>query len=285
MKKVSRTSKKKSCGFSSNNIVMLLSFADETVVDKDGSLSQKLDNDLMIKAKTYANSQNPWFQCEPNKIWKNISPGRKSHQDLNIHLRGIEMKILMSTTSFANDNIINGYLALLSNCEGNKKVYVMTSFLMTKLCKKADVGKWTKRINSSHKYGIFSFDLILIPVCDDSHWTLFAVSTQDSEVHFYCSLGLQASETHISNLQNWLTSEAGKLTDGKGSKYKKWTFSNTACARQENSYDCGFFLMAFSECLCRNELCNKLDVTHLRTSILLDFLSPDRINARLSKVT
>ncbi|EAY13647.1 Clan CE, family C48, Ulp1-like cysteine peptidase [Trichomonas vaginalis G3] len=80
------------------------------------------------------------------------------------------------------------------------------------------------------------FTQFLIPYRTNSHWILFDVAWDDNTITLYDSLN-RPTPSAAKKLKNFLTKNSDK----------EWKFNKPIVSGQENSNDCGVFLIKFSE--------------------------------------
>jgi Ulp1 family protease len=134
-----------------------------------------------------------------------------------------------------NDNIIYAYLSLLkdyANSTGRATCHVLDSFFFTLNLEQGYSGVSQKRSQIP-----LDIDIILMPICTTQHWTLVVLHPLTRVIQRYDSLhGL--GENHVHQIQKWLDTE---YKSGAG---PEWTIGDHVSPRQENSDDCGVFVLA-----------------------------------------
>ncbi|XP_068657344.1 probable ubiquitin-like-specific protease 2B [Aristolochia californica] len=184
---------------------------------------------------------------------------------------------LLEPETFINDTIIDFYIKYLKNKmqpEEKRRFHFFNSFFFRKL---ADldknpgsnvegraaflrVRKWTRKVN------IFEKDYIFIPVNFNLHWSLIVVCHLGEVVHFKdveiektskvpCILHLDSIKGSHRGLKNLVQSylwEEWKERYGESSeefalKFSNLRFVSLELPQQENSFDCGLFLLHYVE--------------------------------------
>ncbi|XP_058081751.1 probable ubiquitin-like-specific protease 2B isoform X2 [Magnolia sinica] len=193
---------------------------------------------------------------------------------VSISKRDVE---LLQPETFINDTIIDFYIKYLKNKiqpEDKHRFHFFNSFFFRKL---ADldkdpgsvkegraaflrVRKWTRKVN------IFEKDYILIPVNFNLHWSLMVICHPGEVAYFKdeeiekapkvpCILhmdSIKGSHTGLKNLIQSYLWEEWKERHGESSKDLSLKFSNLRFVplelpQQENSFDCGLFLLHYVE--------------------------------------
>ncbi|XRM45434.1 hypothetical protein ABZX51_008529 [Aspergillus tubingensis] len=147
-----------------------------------------------------------------------------------------------------NDEIINGYLALIvdylrrknHNAGRNDKprFHAFNSFFFSNLRDKGydSVARWAKRAKIGGPL-LLDVDTVYIPVHNSQHWTLVVVRPGERSIEHFDSLGAR-SRRHIAVVQTWLRGELGP-------KYveEEWRVLPSLSPQQDNGSDCGVFLL------------------------------------------
>jgi sentrin-specific protease 1 len=104
------------------------------------------------------------------------------------------------------------------------------------------VAKFGKNVN------IFSFDILLFPICVKCHWTLCVYYTRNKVLRYYDGKGGNG-KVHLSKIQKYLEAKYFEL---QGKKLVGIT-CQVGCnvPKQNNSSDCGVFLCLFAERISR----------------------------------
>jgi hypothetical protein len=150
--------------------------------------------------------------------------------------------------AWLNDNIINEYLAILT--EGAKKkagfvskkggsappVHAFSSFWYPTIKNRAQgVARWAARFNLAGKQYLDA-ELILYPICDAGHWRLLVVKPQEHTIEYLDSLGWSGAK-YIEKLKEYLAMELKEFWHED-----EWTvLEKQRSVRQVNGSDCGVF--------------------------------------------
>lgn len=166
--------------------------------------------------------------------------------------------------AWLNDEIVNDYLAILTNHKKNETgfvkskggpaphVHAFSSFWYTQIkAKKESVKRWAFR---AQLQGAQYLDakLVLYPICDRGHWRLLAVKPQERTIQYFDSLGLDG-ETYIETLMEYLEME---LEDHFTAD--EWTVIEGRSTQQVNGSDCGVFTLLNALALLRGEDSNRV---------------------------
>ncbi|KAI9177406.1 hypothetical protein LWI28_014836 [Acer negundo] len=185
---------------------------------------------------------------------------------------------LLQPETFINDTIIDFYIKYLKNKiqpEELHRFHFFNSFFFRKLadldkdpssaCEgKAAfqrVRKWTRKVN------LFEKDYVFIPINYSFHWSLIVIChpgevvyCNDDEIEkspkVPCILhmdSIKGSHRGLKNLfQSYLCEEwkerHSKIEDDVPSKFSRLRFLPLELPQQENSFDCGLFLLHYVEC-------------------------------------
>ncbi|KAI3895815.1 hypothetical protein MKW98_025606 [Papaver atlanticum] len=185
---------------------------------------------------------------------------------------------LLQPMRFLNDTIIDFYIKYLKNKippEDGHRFHFFNSFFFRKLADLDQdlpsayqgreafqrVRKWTRKVN------LFEKDYIFIPINFHHHWSLIIIchpgevakskgEDVENPVKVPCILHMNSIEgSHrgiMKVIQSYLWEEWNERTEGASedylSKFHNLRFVNLEVPQQENSYDCGLFLLHYVEC-------------------------------------
>ncbi|KAL7675574.1 hypothetical protein ACOME3_001841 [Neoechinorhynchus agilis] len=128
--------------------------------------------------------------------------------------------------------------------------YAFSSFFYVRLSAKdgyKTVKRWTRKVD------IFSYDILFIPVHQNSHWTLVSVHLKEKEIRYYDSLGTKSNNVSILNtIYKYLETEHEARMNGEVLGSYGWVKAPMPCPRQDNCDDCGVFLCQVAERVARN---------------------------------
>lgn len=184
---------------------------------------------------------------------------------------------LLQPETFINDTIIDFYIKYLKNKilpEERHRFHFFNSFFFRKMADldkdplsssegKAAflrVRKWTRKVN------LFEKDYIFIPVNFNFHWSLIVIchpgevaSFEDENVEkahkVPCILHMDSIKGTHSGLKNHIQSylweewkeKQNKISEDISSKFLNMRFISLELPQQENSFDCGLFLLHYVE--------------------------------------
>jgi sentrin-specific protease 1 len=167
-----------------------------------------------------------------------------------------EFNILQSEKGWLNDEIINDSMNILVSNNSSKNVICLSTFFYSSLAHD-NTFKYLNVIKWNYNTDIFSFDKILLPInIDNMHWVLVVVFIKSSTIIYYDSL-LSNSKTAnliLVNILKWLKIE-GEIRNRNSNL---WTTTiNDSIPKQENTYDCGLYIIKFAEYIIKGETLNK----------------------------
>ena len=156
-----------------------------------------------------------------------------------------------------NDEIINFFLKLCE--EKDRKISnqvstwksnaFMNSYFYYKLVESdggfnfSNVASWTKNVN------VFSCNHVFIPInFKNLHWALVVISMTSREIKYLDSVSKDGMEIMV-NLNRWLVYESMAKRKTGLSPFK---LRNISCPQQDNSYDCGVFVLSFIDLISNN---------------------------------
>ena len=158
--------------------------------------------------------------------------------------------------NWLNDQVVEMFLAMIAQrsitqtyvSRLHPRICSMSTYFFTNLYTRgySTVEKWTKGVD------IFSYDMVLVPIHMDSHWSLATIDFRVPGVFYYDSLGVTVNNNAIlSALLHYLSMEH---MDKKGehfdlSKFAKHTVETPL---QENGSDCGVFCCKVGDYLSRD---------------------------------
>ena len=186
---------------------------------------------------------------------------------------------------WVNDEIINGYLALLllRQMSGSEKLRVlfMNTFFYTKLTEinkqNPDgynynaVKRWTKpsRLGSGGLPGarsVFEADKVIIPLhLNDEHWACVCVNMKEKRIEYYdSSYDVSRGDNVLENIERYLQDEYEdkiriKVEDSEGYEseiewelcsYDEYHADKLRYPQQKNHCDCGVFMLQCCRALC-----------------------------------
>ncbi|KAI6689227.1 hypothetical protein NL676_026055 [Syzygium grande] len=163
---------------------------------------------------------------------------------------------LLQPETFINDTIIDFYIKYLKNRiqpDEKHRYHFFNSFFFRKLAdldkdpsSASDgraaflrVRKWTRKLN------LFEKDYIFIPVNFNLHWSLIVICHPGEVASFQD----RDSRQIWSKVICWKNGKKGETTpEDISSKFTNLRFVPLELPQQENSFDCGLFLLHYLEC-------------------------------------
>ena len=170
-----------------------------------------------------------------------------------------------------NDNIIDEYLDLLVSHVKDKEGYVhirgkdgvappvhaMKSQWFTSMKKSPEsTARWARPVNLAGEK-LMDCNLVLIPICDHSHWRLIAIKPKRHLIEYYDSLRGTGSE-YLDAANDWV-----KLVLQEKYDEELWYVAHEyqKSEKQVNARDCGVFTILNALVLLREEEHDRVDVT------------------------
>ncbi|KAF2739001.1 cysteine proteinase [Polyplosphaeria fusca] len=148
-----------------------------------------------------------------------------------------------------NDEVVNEYLALLVkhlNTEAGWKkerggpappVHAFRSQFYDSMSENPKkVEKWASRVQLGQKQ-FLDAKLVLVPICQNSHWRLLAIKPQERTIEYLNSMK-GSSKPYFDATLRYLKQELGPLFD-----QSEWSFVEMRSMKQENGSDCGVFTL------------------------------------------
>ena len=117
----------------------------------------------------------------------------------------------LANYTYLNDIVINYILETHHNETDRPDIYLLDSLFFTSLTHHPSLAvNWTKNTN------IFTYNKIIIPICQSQHWILIVISPQERNMELYNSLlprHLPSGEnnTFMCRLQQFLYNEYNRL--------------------------------------------------------------------------
>ncbi|KAJ0237662.1 ubiquitin-like-specific protease 2B [Hirschfeldia incana] len=235
--------------------------------------SADLDDDVDVSGENLHQQQKRYFPRFDEPFEEVIYP--KGDPDaVSICKRDVE---LLQPETFVNDTIIDFYINYLKNqiqAEERQRLHFFNSFFFRKLADLdkdpssiADgkaaflrVRKWTRKVD------MFGKDYIFVPVNFNLHWSLIIICHPgevanctgldfDNSTKVPCILhmdSIKGSHAGLKNLvQSYLCEEwkerHKETSDDISSRFMDLRFVSLELPQQENSFDCGLFLLHYLE--------------------------------------
>lgn len=197
--------------------------------------------EALKQAQTYAIS--PLAEEWDPKIDKALRHGIKGYQATDL-IRVVPLTRANNTSSWLNDEVINGYLELVvkhgnQNDRPTQKIpslVTFNSFFYSNLNSKGYEGvrRWSSRKKIGGK-ALLETEHVFIPINLGAHWTLCVVSGRNKTITHYNSLG--GGGPFVGKVLNWVRQELGSSF-----KEEEWTLETDGQSPQQtNMNDCGVF--------------------------------------------
>ena len=160
--------------------------------------------------------------------------------------------LCLANYTYLNDIVINYILQAHHNEADRPDIYLLDSLFFTSLTHHPSLAiNWTKNIN------IFTYNKIIIPICQSQHWILIVVSLPDRKIELYNSLlprGLLSAENNIlmCRIQKFLHTEYQRLYQ----KPLPFPFHQSfvqGIPQQTSSADCGLFILHFANSIMKRQ--------------------------------
>jgi hypothetical protein len=175
-----------------------------------------------------------------------------------IDLRRHDFAKVVPETEWLNDEIVNASLNWLDKAintaagikdakKQTRKCLAMSSFFFKQLREKGVVNFKSER--TLRRYGVdkknlLDVDTILLPICENSHWTLLVVRPSKRTVSHMDSLNPRGSPAITNLAMAWLK----QLLDD-GFKESEWKVVRHEAPRQTNGWDCGVHTITNAMCI------------------------------------
>lgn len=120
------------------------------------------------------------------------------------------------------------------------------------------------------KLDLDEYEIILIPFNIGFHWSLIKINPRNFSIFYYDSLN-EVSKSIVEPILNLFINIHKR---NNKSNDIKWTLSTVSCPKQENSNDCGVFLLRYMENISQNKQFNfgQEDMEYLRVVIGIELV-------------
>ena len=156
------------------------------------------------------------------------------------------------------DGIMDIMIHLASASSDKTLVVGKSNFFYSKLVNPRRGGQWNHASAAGWTRRQQLFDdkgrLLLLPINwpVGSHWLLVAIDLEAGEILVFDSMGTHRPDHAgiVSNVRRWLRAELKSrvlLSNSRNTQWSKcaWDLRYPVCHKQESSYDCGVFVVAF----------------------------------------
>jgi len=152
------------------------------------------------------------------------------------------------------DEVINGYINLLRRRQAETarmdldapRLWFFNTFFYARMHVRGRydyqlVARWCGRLN------LLSFDKIFVPInVSNTHWVLAVMYPRTGVINMYDSLN-SSNETLVPSLKKWAADHAREV----GNYPVEWRYEQMLSRQQENSDDCGVFMVTAMDYLAR----------------------------------
>ncbi|RWS22977.1 Sentrin-specific protease 2-like protein [Leptotrombidium deliense] len=177
------------------------------------------------------------------KLWLYKADNDIVVEDFKIKISGHDYKTLCKDhkhDGWLNDNIVDFYLQLLAwHCELQNVYCFYAGFHKRLLDNFQDCLTFRQRHED-----FLQFDLYLMPVIMNKHWSLVYYSQRDHKIGHLNSLGSSSSL-----ILDPVIKFFGKVFHERGHSVRKPDTENHQCPQQTNGSDCGVYVCSFARCL------------------------------------
>ncbi|PNH37324.1 hypothetical protein VD0004_g9460 [Verticillium dahliae] len=159
-------------------------------------------------------------------------------------------------TEWLNDEIVNGTLLWLDRFinlaagvsdarSANRKCLALSSFIWKRIqdAGPGSTGRALRRFGVS-KANFGDLDTVLLPVCENSHWTLIVVRPKMRTIAHMDSLSVAGSASKLNLAQAWV-----KAVLEENFIEAEWRVVRHEAPRQTNGYDCGVHTITNGMCI------------------------------------
>ncbi|KAG7115851.1 Ubiquitin-like-specific protease 1 [Verticillium longisporum] len=159
-------------------------------------------------------------------------------------------------TEWLNDEIVNGTLLWLDRFinlaagvsdarSANRKCLALSSFIWKRIqdAGPGSTGRALRRFGVS-KANFGDLDTVLLPVCENSHWTLIVVRPKMRTIAHMDSLSVAGSASKLKRAQAWV-----KAVLEENFIEAEWRVVRHEAPRQTNGYDCGVHTITNGMCI------------------------------------
>lgn len=173
-----------------------------------------------------------------------------------IELRRHDFAKVVPATEWLNDEIVNGSLAWLDrainsaagikNTRANtRKCLALNSFFWKQLAERgAERTQRALRRNHVDKNNFLDVDTILLPVCENLHWTLMVVRPTQRTISHMDSLNPRGSANNTNLALTWVK----HILEDKFIA-EEWNVVRHEAPRQTNGWDCGVHTITNAMCV------------------------------------
>ncbi|RWR98827.1 hypothetical protein B4U79_17112, partial [Dinothrombium tinctorium] len=181
-----------------------------------------------------------------DNIWNYKTGSETICEDFSIIISGHDIKTIKldsENIGWLNDNIIDFYLQLIVNKTPNKKIFAYPSYFHRTLTDRyQDAIRFRKRQSDLHQ-----FDLYLLPILLNDHWTILYYQPDLTKIGFYNSLISQGPDPKP--ILERTTKYFKHLFETRGRNWTNPNIDDTIVPQQKNGSDCCVYVRYFARCL------------------------------------
>ncbi|RWR98819.1 sentrin-specific protease 2-like protein, partial [Dinothrombium tinctorium] len=182
-------------------------------------------------------------------IWQYSTPNDILAEESSISITGHDLKTLQfdkENIGWLNDNIIDFYMQLIVKQTTNNKIFAFPSIFHRTLTERyQDAIKFKRRQQDLHQ-----FNLYLIPLILNNHWTLLFFNPDSTTIGFFNSL--QSHGPDPAPILERSKRYFKDLFEKRGRNWTEPTVDSRTVPQQNNGSDCGVYVCYFSRCLASN---------------------------------
>ncbi|KAF8241919.1 cysteine proteinase [Wilcoxina mikolae CBS 423.85] len=221
----------------------------------------------------YYNEVKVDYRRHPSKLYISKKFGKET-----LEIRTEDLATLLGVDlhgGWLNDNIILFYLGLIGERENKERLRVIlhNTFFYPKFLKDdfKGVARWTAKKGVSG-LKILDLDYIVVPICQNHHWTVGVINCKNKRFEYYDSIALRPPQCHYQNLRRYVIGETSGMVE-----LNEWTdYWQPNAPKQQNGRDCGVFAIKTAEVVARGKKpCwngAEVEIGNLRKRMLLEIV-------------
>ena len=179
---------------------------------------------------------------------------------ISIKLKRDDLKCL-GNFQWLSDIVIDAYLKFIIN-NSRKRIGTTNTFFGKILNKKEVNNNRLKEWEGISKFLNGEFEHFFIPIATRAHWVLFDVLYEENTIRVYDSLA-RKNDALGKKLLKFINEETKKV----------FKLESVKCGHQENSFDCGVFILAFAKAISLDrdvKTINQKEISEFRKTIRSD---------------
>ena len=175
--------------------------------------------------------------------------------------------------NFLNDRIIDAYLDLIKERnvkEKMSKIYPLECYMFTKL--ERNFKESFEQLFRWIKTDLTDYDIILVPIHKNSHWTLISCVVKERKLYYYDSVVGSRGCSNAPRIMRKFMEEYFQRRDKPGAFTTKIV---EEAPTQGNGYDCGVFVCKNAEKIARGVMVNTSqdEINKARKSMIFEIFS------------